>query len=554
MRISPDGEVTNCYKDGYDAPVGGSARCLLALDSVRYLVGTRHNGMLLYDSDKRSFKRYAFENKGYEKLPSNYVTEILRTSKGEIWIATMSGGLSLFDPDKGIVKSITAKDGLESDEISALIEDCNGDLWYSSNNSVSCYSPSTGKARLLPVNNLGSFEFSPHSAARLPDGTICFSTSNGYLSFAPDNVLAPRKHEPLVFTGLSINNKPIVPGDESNVLPCVLDDVSEPLELNHTQTNIALSFSYLDYDEYNNVRYFCRLQGNDDNWIDIGNRTEVFYNNLSPGHYIFEVKAADGNGEWLGEARRIEIHIAPPLWATWYAYLFYALVFFGTCYALFYYLTKKKELELKLLHKSLEQQQAEEFHQSKINMFTNFSHELRTPLMLIASPLEHLLSIGELPLYIKNKLNLIHNNTQRLLLLVNQLLDLRKSESGKLRISVSKDEMCSFMQEIHSAFNQIATTRGIKFDYNCNETRIAAWFDKSLIEKVMFNLLSNAMKYTPDNGHVTLTVNKINRDGLPPQYVGALPECSKYDILLLMTAALVFPRGRGTAYMTRSIR
>lgn len=425
------------------------------------------------------------------------------------------------------------------------MEDKNSNIWFSSNNGISRFNPATDEIYTYKVNSTGVLEFTPHSGTALADGSIAFSASNGFITFRPEDMHLTPQQSPLVFTNLTVNNNQIVPEGADGILKTTVDD-TQTINLNYNQNNISIRYSALNYTDAGFNQYAFRLKGYENKWNYVGNRREAFYNNLDPGKYTFEVKASNNDGVWNDEIRRLDIVIAPPLWGTWYAYLFYIIVIAGTITLIMYYLIKKRDLEQALQYKSLEQQRAEEFHQTKLRMFTNFSHELRTPLMLILAPLQELLDRNDLNTTIKNKLNLIYNNSQRLSLLVNQLMDLRKSQAGKLHLKIAKDEMCSFMQEIYSAFNQIAISKDIDFSYECTEERIAAWYDKSLLEKVVFNLLSNAFKYTPANGKVTLMLKKLLKTNLPPEKAQYLPHGEKFVHIIVNDTGKGIPESEMT--------
>lgn len=361
----------------------------------------------------------------------------------------------------------------------------------------------------------------------------------------PRRCISPPQQSPLVLTGLTVNNSPVSPEGDDGILKTAIDD-TETIYLNYNQNNISIKYCALNYTDAGVNQYAIRLRGHDNKWAYVGNRREAFYNNLDPGKYTFEVKASNNDGVWNDEIKRINIVIQPPVWGTWYAYLFYAIVIVGAIVLIMYYLIKKRDLEQALQYKSLEQQKAEEFHQTKLRMFTNFSHELRTPLMLILAPLQELLERNDLNTTVKNKLNLIFNNSQRLSLLVNQLMDLRKSQAGKLHLKIAKDEICSFMQEIYSAFNQIAVSKDIEFNYECVENHIGAWYDKSLLEKVVFNLLSNAFKYTPANGKVTMMLKKLPKDELPADKASQLTAGEKFVHLTVTDTGKGIPENEMT--------
>lgn len=255
---------------------------------------------------------------------------------------------------------------------------------------------------------------------------------------------------------------------------------------------------------------------------DAGSRKEAFYTNLKPGDYVFRVRASNNDGLWNDEGRSLSIHIRTPFWQTWYAYMLYLLIIGGILYVVWYYLHMKRKLEQDLVEKQKEQQRQEEFHQSKIRMFTNFSHELRTPLMLILSPLEEVLQRVDMNPNLKGSLRLVYGNAQRLLLLVNQLMDLRKNQSGNLQLRVSHNDLYLFTQEIYIAFNQIAVKERITFRLESDESGIDAWFDRVLLEKVFFNLLSNAFKHTAPDESITIRLQLFSVAGLQEQFPGRI--------------------------------
>ncbi len=223
----------------------------------------------------------------------------------------------------------------------------------------------------------------------------------------------------------------------------------------------------------------------------------------------------------------------PPLWRTWYAYLFYVIALAVISYAILHYVNIKRNLEAGLKLKQLEKQKQEEFHEAKIRLFTNFSHELRTPLMLIITPFEELVKRVDIPAELHDKLSIIYKNAQKLLLLVNQLMDLHKNQAGSLDLKVSEGDVCEYIKEIYYAFNQIALTNEVKFSLNCTPKTINAWFDKSLLEKVVFNLLSNAFKYTPSGESVTMEVSEKSWNGLGTKQTDGLYKDENANYLVL---------------------
>lgn len=489
-----------------------NVRSLLELRKNVFLFGTRNTGLILYDANKKSIERYDMTQSGSHHLLSNYITSILRTQKGEIWIGTNGGGVFLFKEGKGIFKQISRSDGLLNDKICDLVESNDHQLWISSINGLSQYNFTTRKViNYDQRNGIDIREFTPHGGLKLPSGDLFFSGSNGFVTFNPHH-LPKNPHVPqVVLRSLEINNKLIEPNDSSELLTHTID-CTQSLVLNHSQNNITLSYAALNYIFPEQNQYAYKLVGHDDDWNYVGTRKEAFYTSLKPGKYRFQVIASNNDGKWNKIGKTIEIIVTPPFWATWFAYFIYLVLIVFIVGTILYYINQKKTLEADLHLKNFEQQKLEEFHQAKVRLFTNFSHDLRTPLTLIVTPLEELLRRVDLNVATKSTLQLIYNNSQRLLLLVNQLMDLRKNQSGSMELRVSQQELCYFTEEIYCVFNQIAKSKNIQFSFNHSEETFQAWFDKNLFEKVVFNLLSNAFKFTKDGGLIALEIKSISAD------------------------------------------
>lgn len=513
VRVTPDGKMQTEFEANDTIWRPGSGRCLLEIAPGVILVGTRNNGLYRFDYKAKKYQNFTPEGSGTDFLPSNYVTSIIRDRKGRIWVGTIGGGLNQYEDGKGIINSISASEGLGEDDISMIVEGEDGRIWLSGSSSIISFDPDTHAIHNYAVSDdLGAQEFSPHSGVLLANGDVAFSSGKGFVTFSPSEIKENSYQPPIVFTGLEVNNEKIVPGDGS-ILSVELDDTPR-VKLKYNQNNIVISYAALNYVHSEQNLYAVRLKGYDNDWQDVGHRRSAYYTNLKPGHYTFEVKAANNDGVWSDEIRSIEIVVSPPIWATWYAWLLYAILFFGTIILIGYYIIKKKALEEKVKYQKLEQERSEEFHRTKLQMFTNFSHELRTPLTLIISPLEELLHVAEFNHGVKNKLSLIYNNSQRMLMLVNQLMDLRKTQAGKMQLKVSKEDMCSFLQEMFIAFNHLAEGKNIRFTFESSEERMPAWFDKSLCDKVLFNLLSNAFKFTRPSDRVTMSLQKLDGEEL----------------------------------------
>lgn len=458
---------------------------------------------------------------------------MVRTKSGEIWGSTYGGGIFQLDESKAIRRIMTVREGLLDNNICTLVESSDQRLWMSTVNGLIMFDPAKDEVRNYHRHNgIDIREFTLHSGIALPDGSLCFAGSNGFVTFHVEAMDKNNNIPPVVLEQLSVNNHPVEVGDESAILDKVLDGM-ETIRLAYNENNFSITYQALNYIYATQNQYAYKLEGYDTDWNYVGERNSAFYTNLSPGKYVFRVKASNNDGVWNEEGRSLAIVVQPPLWRTWYAYLFYVIALAAIIYGILYYVNIKRNLEAGLKMKQLEKQKQEEFHQAKIRLFTNFSHELRTPLMLIITPFEELVKRVDIPAELHDKLSIIYKNAQKLLLLVNQLMDLHKNQAGSMDLKVSEGDICEYIKEIYYAFNQIALTNEVKFTLNCTPKTINGWFDKSLLEKVVFNLLSNAFKYTASGESVLMEVSEVTLKELDPKRTDGLykDENSQYVIL-----------------------
>lgn len=512
-------ELIKTFTNNVDEPFYiSNVRCMLEEKDGILLLGSTAEGLVLFDTNKKQLTKYTNEASVEKyRIPNNYISAITRMQSGEIWVSTYGGGIFQFDSSKGIQRIMTAKQGLLDDNICSLVESSDRKLWMSTVNGLSMFDPFRGEVRNYHRHNgIDIREFTLHSGIALPDGNLCFAGSNGFVTFQVEAMDKNENIPPVVLEQLSVNNRPVKVGDGSAILDKILDSM-ETIYLHYNENNFSIAYQALNYIYSTQNQYAYKLEGYDTDWNYVGERNSAFYTNLSPGKYIFRVKASNNDGVWNEEGRSLAIIVQPPLWRTWYAYLFYVIVLAVIIYGIFYYVSIKRNLEAGLKLKQLEKQKQEEFHQAKIRLFTNFSHELRTPLMLIITPFEELVKRIDIPMELHDKLSIIYKNAQKLLLLVNQLMDLHKNQASSMDLKVSEGDICEYIKEIYYAFNQIALTNEVQFTLNCTPKTINAWFDKSLLEKVVFNLLSNAFKYTSSGESIIMDVSEVSLKELDPK-------------------------------------
>jgi signal transduction histidine kinase len=444
-----------------------------------------------------------------DKLYNDQVSNIVKDREGRIWIGTFGGGFCRFDEEKGIMEWLTAVEGLSDDNINSIIPGDDGKLWISTGNGISAYDPESrqftnymGRSE-IPVN-----EFSMKGGIKLPGDRIYFSGSNGLVSFYPERLIENRFIPPVVLTSFTVNNKPVVPGDPSGLLDKVLD-YTQAIDLDYNQNNFSVGYAALNYLYPNQNKYAYMLEGYDTDWNDAGSRKEAFYTNLKPGDYVFRVRASNNDGLWNDEGRSLSIHIRTPFWQTWYAYMLYLLIIGGILYVVWYYLHMKRKLEQDLVEKQKEQQRQEEFHQSKIRMFTNFSHELRTPLTSVKSYLEALdegaLTESVAPSFVKVSLD----ETNRMMRMITDLLSLSRIDNQVGEMDVELINFTAFITFILNRFDQmknsdVGKTYAIIRDYQISPIWVEIDTDK--MTQVLDNILNNAIKYSPDGGNITFSM------------------------------------------------
>lgn len=427
-------------------------------------------------------------------LSNNDVHWIIATEKKELYLATFGGGLNKFlsiDKDgKGSFKSYSVLDGLPSDVLLSIREDGKRNLWISTENGISKFIPDEERFENYDDRSITfRVRFSEAASTVTFKGDMLFGASNGIFIFNPDSISKSSFVPPIVFSKLVIANQDIVPG-ENSVLKVGLDDTKE-LVLSHRENIFAIQYAALDYTNPQNIQYAYILDGFEKQWTYADKLRSATYTNLPKGHYTFKVRSTNSDGVWVDNTRYLDIVVLPSFWETPLAYflyvLFILLIIFVAVYILFTIYRLKHEV-------SVEQQVSD----IKLRFFTNISHELRTPLTLIAGPVEHVLKNSKLPEDAREQLVVVERNTNRMLHLVNQILDFRKIQNKKMKMQVQRIDVVSFVRKIMDNFESLAEEHNIDFLFETEKDELYLWVDEDKLEKIVFNLLSNAFKYTPN--------------------------------------------------------
>ncbi|SDD37481.1 Signal transduction histidine kinase [Niabella drilacis] len=422
-------------------------------------------------------------------LPAN---TFLEDAAGNIWAGARNGTLIFYDKKKQALSQYFILSG-QSTNIVGILQDHRGLLWLSTDEGLVRFDPATRAVLSYTVaDGLAGREFNYNSYLKDHQGAFYFGGYRGITYFFPDQIEVNTYRAPLVFTNLRLNNAEVRIGAPDGLLQRNISHTGH-ITFDHNQNLFTINFALLNFIKSNKNRYAYRLAGFDKDWKQVRGPSAT-YTNLPPGSYTFSVRGSNNDGLWT-QPISMKITVRPPLWRTWWAYLIYLLFFIGILFLVtrFFFLRAllKKEDEL---------------HQVKLNFFTNVSHELRTHLALIMAPVEKLLDMNRTDHFTTQQLTQIKNNSNRLLRLVSELMDFRKAESGHMKLQVREQDLISFLQEIYNSFSELSLAKNIQISYTHTTPEAHLYFDEKQLEKVFFNLLANAFKFTPEGGRIALTV------------------------------------------------
>ncbi|WP_256011718.1 hybrid sensor histidine kinase/response regulator transcription factor [Desertivirga xinjiangensis] len=447
-------------------------------------------------------------------LSSNHVWCLHRDRFNSLWVGT-DAGLNKLSLDAGSqVKSIQTIDvsPLADRKIMAIMEDKFSNLWLSSSQGLFRFNNGSYHAKLFSYEDGLLSSTLTEAAFNNGKGVFYFGSINGLNYFKPEKITSNAFHAQTGFTGFRLFNRTIKPGEEYNGSVILQNDINytNKINLSYKQNDFVIEFASLHFAAPENNKFRYKLEGYDKNWIetDFSERIAA-YGNLDPGKYRFLISSSNNDGVYSKHIRTLDIEISPAPWATWWAKLIYCLFAIWALYQVIRYFRSRNRLKNELYREKLEKEKVTELNEIKLNFFTNITHEIRTPLNLIISPLKDLLGKAEsFDQYTNTRVAIIHRNTLKLYNLINQILDLRKITSDSEKLVIREYDLVYTLLEVKKSFDWMAAQKNIRFDFQ-SPREWHAWFDKDKIEKVVFNLISNAFKYTPNGGtiSVTLTVN-----------------------------------------------
>lgn len=511
----PATETFSCYNYNPNNSMSLSNNKITRLfeDSKKNLwIGTDGGGLNLMHwagKDKVTFTHYQYDVNSSGSLSSNIINAITEDHNHNLWVGTWKG-LNKFNYQQQTFQVYQKKDGLPDNVINGILEDKQGFLWLSTNQGMSRFDPQTLKSNNYTITDgLQSQEFIRGSHLKTKAGELFFGGINGFNSFFPENIQYKNYTAPLYLTEFRIRNTLIKPGQEESPLSKHISETKK-ITLNYDQNDFSLGFVALNYAQASQNKYAYKLEGYDKDWQIVGNQRHASYAKVPPGTYTFRVRSKVNNGLWNKEEAFLNIIITPPWWATWWAYGVYALAFIGLLLWYRQNLVKQFKLKSDLKLEHLELTKMQEMERLKSNFFASISHEFRTPLTLILSPLQDMYD-GSFKGDIKNQYRVMIRNAERLLRLINQLLDLSKLESGNMHLLASQSDLIDFLKPIFSSFDSYATKKRLKYTFEYPEEPVVVYFDPDKLEKVVTNLLSNAFKFT-NTGEIRLLLRVLNQN------------------------------------------
>lgn len=503
---------------------------LLLTKNKTLWIGTRGEGLYKIDLVNENIKHYLPNTEN--GLTSNAILDLYEDTLNHVWVGTRGGGLNMYKETEDTFQNFKKNNAYNPKIVSAIEEDFDGNIWMSTRDNITKFNIKS--ERFIPFgveDGVIENQFVFNSSASNPGKkTLYFGCTDGFYSVFATK-LTPQNIPPTtVITNFSILGKTKEISAFNNNTYNIYSET--PIDLPYNQNNIAVNFSSLDLTAPNKNQYAYKLNGLNNYWIyTTASNRNANYNDLSPGSYTFMVKSTNSDGIWNETPAEVSFTINPPIWKSVWAIALYILLailflYIGVILVRRWYLLKKN-----LVKETISREKDNELNRMKMIFFTDISHELRTPLSLILGTIEKVVKEKNFTLSPVTSQR-IYNNTLRMHRLINQIMDIRKFDEGKFKLKISKNDISKDINTIKNAFNDFAEIYDIDYNFILNEKKISAWYDVDLLEKILFNLLSNAFKYTKKNGRITVSLDVIkpNKSQLNDfEFSGKYIKCSVRD-------------------------
>lgn len=469
-------------------------------------------GIIRFNPDKlikdpKAYESFQFNIDKQNSLTCNDIKTIFEDSKGQIWIGTAGGGINKYieatKEHEGKFIAYTTKDGLSGDIVSGIMEGPDHCLWISSESGITKFDQQqlTFMTYFFSEKTYGN-HFNENSCFHKKDGQMLWGSLDGLLMFNPKSFVKSNFTPPVVFTNFFLYDQKAEIGGKSSPLKKSIT-YSDKVKLTYEQNTFTIEFATLTLKEPENNKYTYILENYDKQWSAVSNSNSATYKNLPSGEYVFRVKGANSDGTWNEHTTELHITIMPPFWRSIYAYVFYTILLLLSLYAAFKIIYKFNRL-----NNAVEVEKQLTNH--KLRFFTNISHEFRTPLTLIRGAIENLYDL-DMTDAVRKQVNLLSRNSSHLTRLIDQLLEFRKIQNNVLTLNLEETDIIGFSRDIYTSFQELARQKLMNYQFICNVDTYTTYIDRGKVDKIIYNLLSNAFKFTPTEGKIDLVVN-INKD------------------------------------------
>ncbi|MBD2757431.1 hybrid sensor histidine kinase/response regulator transcription factor [Spirosoma validum] len=515
IRFDPRTELFQVFSYQSLLPLKGSdiETYFLYFDQAGIIWIATQQGLVRADHPQTTpaFSIYKNSRTDRQSLSNDFVLSLLDDPYEParyLWVATKGSGLDRLDKKTGHFEHITEAQGLPNKVVYGILADEYKNLWLSTNRGLAQFNPKTRVFKnYTKADGLQDDEFNTGSYAKTPSGELLFGGVNGLTAFRSSDMIRSTKQKPLVnIIGLKVNNEAIAVGGADGILAEGIE-YSPRIDLSYRQNLLTLEFGVMDYTNSIKNRYRYRLEGIDMNWVEAGTNRFANYAQLPAGDYTFQVSGSP-DGQLWSDPVTLQVRVHPPFYQTWWAYLLYAVGLAILAWQLYRFQTQRLLLQQQVRFEKKEASRLAELDGLKTQFFTNISHEFRTPLTLILGPIDQAVQ----DYAHDTRFPLIQRNANRLLSLINQLLDLSKLEAGQLKPEPERGDIAAFFRTVASSFNSLAESRQIRFLFEQNALECWADFDRDKVEKIVTNLLSNAFKFTPAGNEVRMTVRYSKSD------------------------------------------
>lgn len=509
------GKFTRFSKPGEGFDTDYVTSISIARDGNIYMATS--NGVLIYSPSTKSFERLNGNRKGTQNFSHQNLNDIYEDSRGLLWVGTAEG-LNIYDRKNDEIIIPVNDTNLGSKIIQAIVEDNNKNMWVTTTSSISniivSVDPTTGiysytSHRYSELDGLQGQQFNARAILRTSKGEIIAGGIQGVSFFNPEGLKYNSNTPKIEFTELQLFNEEVKVDSVYNgnrILTRSLSYTPE-IKLKHSQNVFSVSFSGMNYILPEKTQYMYMLQGFNEDWM-IADANKLTYTNLTPGKYTLKVKAINSDGFSNHEVSELRIVITPPFWASPVAYISYFLLVVGILFLARRQIQRNERQKYKLVQVEQEAQRKHEIDDMKLRFFTNISHELRTPLTLIISPLENAIK-QTVDAEQKNRLEMVHRNAMRLLGMVNQLLDFRKSDVKGHQLNPAQGDVVDFVHTISNSFNEYSEKKNVRLIFFSAIKELLMVFDEDKMGKIIMNLLSNAFKFTPEGGRVDVSLDLL---------------------------------------------